>query len=84
MVCCCLRKFGMRCRNSVNVDQFFLIGGHKTSNIVVQPRVLLPQALFPFSERICRTRCLHTAIDFALDQHRVVQQPDNFSPHEFI
>jgi len=65
-------------------DQFFLIGGHKARHMVFQPRVLLPEALFSFSERIGLTRRLHPAIDLTLDQRRVVQQPDNFFPHKFI
>jgi len=52
--------------------------------MVFQPLVLLPEVLFSFSERIGLTRRLHPAIDLTLDQRRVVQQPDNFFPDEFI
>ena len=65
-------------------DQCLLICGDQAFHASLQPRLALAQAVFAFPYRV-RIPCgLDPAIDFVLDQRRIVQQPDHCSPDERI
>jgi hypothetical protein len=53
-------------------DQFFLIRCDHAVNMVLKPRLLVVQCLFTFSKRICVASRFHSAIDFGLDQCRLI------------
>ena len=65
-------------------QEFLLIGGEKSFDTLAKTDEIPLQALLTFLGWVGGASCDEAAVEFLLDQHRVLEQSDHLGPDDLI